>query len=116
MHTLFKTQTLKTIPCSAVHTRLGHIKVTPSPSPQMKLSLTRPVGFEAFRHILETLTGDACAVHLSCFLIIVVAWRDTALDFMPHATIAAHWFHILVRSEGVSVKRLTALLMQRFVS
>ena len=82
----------------------------------MKLSLTRPVGFEAFRHILETLTGDACAVHLSCFLIIVVAWRDKALDFMPHPTIAAHWFHILVRSEEVSVKRLTALLMQRFVS
>ena len=115
METLFKTQTMKTISCSKVYTRLDHIKGS---SPQMKLSLTGPVGFEAFRHILETLTGDACAVHLSCFLIIiVVAWRaDTALDFMPHPTIEAHRFHILVGSEEVSVKRLTTFFMQCSVS
>ena len=82
----------------------------------MKLSLTGPVGFEAFRHILETLTGDTCAAHLSCLLITVIAWRDTALDFMRHSTIAAHRFHILVGSEEVSVKPLTAFLMQYFVS
>ena len=38
----------------------------------MKVSPTGPVVFEAFRHILETLTGDPCAVYLG-FLVIVVA-------------------------------------------
>ena len=66
-------KTLKTIPCYAVHTRLGQISPPPPPLPQMKVSPTGPVVFEAFRHILETLTGEACAVHLSCFLVNVVA-------------------------------------------
>ena len=67
-------KTLKTIPCYAVHTRLGQISPPPPllPLPYMKVSLTGPVVFEAFRHILETLTGDPCAVYL-CFPVIVVA-------------------------------------------
>ena len=46
-------KTLKTVPCSVVHTRLGQIN-PPPPPPWMKMSLTGPVVFEAFRHIVET--------------------------------------------------------------
>ena len=46
-------KTLKTVPCSVVHTRLGKIS-PPPPPPWMKISLTGPVVFEAFRHIIET--------------------------------------------------------------
>ena len=74
----------------------------------MKLSLTEPVFLEAFRDILETLTGDACAVHLFCFLSSCCLIKDTALDFMSHPTVAAHRFHILVGSEEVPVKRVIA--------
>ena len=46
-------KTLKTVPCSVVHTRLGQIN-PPPPPPWMKILLTGPVVFEAFRHIVET--------------------------------------------------------------